>query len=230
MLRIVPFKNQFFNQDAPFLRRKQSAFDIEDLPGLWRVHWQLGDTTVLSTFYTRIDQACLAWGVISGVIFITAQFVLIDWRVQALLWTGLTLLGTLVMLRLSQFWVTVKPLNRVITAWVVLMLSGLILTDLSVFLNWGSLLASLCPLWIGLNALGYLYTGLEMRSRAFFLVCLIHLLGVTVLPWVGVWQFLVTGILIGLSSILLAELQWDSGCACANHRAMSGPEYNSANL
>lgn len=221
MLRITPFENEFFNQDIPLLRRKQSAFEIEDLPGLWRVHWQLGDTTVLSTFYTRIDQACLVWGVISGVIFITAQFALIDWRIQALLWTGLTLAGTLTMIKLSQFWVTVEPLNQVITAWVVLMLSGLILTDLSVFLGWGSFLANLCPLWLGLNALGYFYTGLKMQSRAFFLVCLLHLLGIAVLPYLGIWQFLATGILMGLSSILLAELQWDSGAACANHHSMN---------
>lgn len=220
MLRIPPFQNDFFNQNIPLLRRKQSAFDIEDLPGLWRIHWQLGDTTVFSTFYTRIDQACLVWGIISGVIFITAQFALIDWRVQALVWTVLTLVGTLIMLELSRFWVTIAPLNRVIAAWVVLMLSGLVLTDLSVFLGWGGFLTHLCPLWMGLNALGYLYTGLKMQSRAFFLVCLIHLLGMAVLPWVGVWQFLVTGILMGLSSILLAELQWDSGTDCANHRML----------
>ncbi|MGV0025914.1 hypothetical protein [Phormidesmis priestleyi] len=218
MFQTIRFENNFFNPDVPLVRRKHSAFEIEDLPGLWRVHWQLGTTTILSTFYTRIDQACLVWGVISGIIFITAQFAAIDWRTQAILWSGLTLIGTAMMVTLAQRWTTIAPLNHIMAAWVILMLGGLVLTDLSVFLGWGQVLAQLCTLWLGLNALGYLYTGLKMRSRAFFLVTLIHLLGMVALPYVGVWQFLMTGILLGLSSLLLAELQWDSSGVCANHR------------
>jgi hypothetical protein len=224
MLQTIRFKNDFFDLDTPFIRRKHSAFEIEDLPGLWRVHWQLGDITVLSTFYTQIDQACLLWGVISGVIFITAQFSAIDWETQAILWSGLTLVGTAIMVKLARRWTTIAPLNQIIAAWVILMLGGLILTDLSVFLGWGQVLAQLCPLWLGLNALGYLYTGLKMRSRAFFLVALIHLFGIAALPYISVWQFLTTGVLTGLSSLLLAELQWDSSGVCANHRLVDRSE------
>lgn len=218
MLSTVQIKNDFFNQSIPLLRRKQSAFEIEDLPGLWRLHWQVGNTTILSTFYTRIDQACLLWGVISAIIFVTAQFAVLDWRSQALLWSGLTLMGTTVMIGLASHWTAIKPLNQIIAAWVILMVSGLILTDLSIFLSWSQVLVQLCPLWLGLSALGYLYTGLKMRSRAFFLVSLIHLIGILALSYAGAWQFLLTGILTGLSSILLAELQWDSEGVCANHR------------
>lgn len=218
MFRAILFENDFFDPTVPLIRRKQSAFEIEDLPGLWRVHWQLGTTTVLSTFYTQIDQSCLLWGLISGVIFGTAQFAVIDWGTQAILWSALTLVGTVVMIILSRHWTTIAPLNQIIAAWVVLMIGGLVLTDLSIFWGWGQVLAQLCTLWLGLNALGYLYTGLKMRSRAFFLVALIHLLGIAALPFVGVWQFLVTGVLMGLSSLLLAELQWDSSGLCANHR------------
>ncbi|NJR51210.1 MAG: hypothetical protein HC780_18165 [Leptolyngbyaceae cyanobacterium CSU_1_3] len=217
MFSTVQFENGFFNANIPLLRRKHSAFEIEDLPGLWRIHWQLGNTTVVSTFYTRIDQACLLWGIISSIIFITAQFLPLDWRVQALLWSGLTLLGTVAMISLSQRWKTVEPLNQIVAAWVLLMVGGLVLTDLSVFLSWGQVLAKLCPLWLGLNALGYFYTGLKMRSRAFFLIGLGQLLGVAALPYLESWQFLATGVFMGLSSILMAELQWDSGGVCANH-------------
>ncbi len=219
MLQSIRLENSFFDLKIPLIRRKHSAFEIEDLPGLWRVHWQLGDTTILSTFYTRIDQACLLWGVISGVIFSTAQFAAIDWGTQAILWSGLTLIGTVLMVNLARRWTTIEPLNYIIAAWVILMLGGLVLTDLSVFLSWGQVLAQLCTLWLGLNVLGYLYTGLKMRSRAFFLVALVHLLGIAALPYVGAWQFLTTGILIGLSSLLLAEFQWDSSGVCANHRS-----------
>jgi hypothetical protein len=217
MFSTVQFENGFFNANIPPLRRKHSAFDIEDLPGLWRIHWQLGNTTVVSTFYTRIDQACLLWGIISGVIFVTAQFLPLDWRVQAWLWSGLTLVGTVAMVNLAHRWARVEPLNHIIAAWVLLMVGGLVLTDLSVFLSWGQILAKLCPLWLGLNALGYFYTGLKMRSRAFFLIGLGQLLGVVALPYVENWQFLATGVFMGLSSIVMAELQWDSEGVCANH-------------
>lgn len=209
--------NQFFNPDLPLLRRKESAFAIHDLPGLWRVHWQLGNTIVLSTFYTRIDQACLLWGIISAIIFTTAQFTTLDWQFQALVWSGLTLVGTGAMVRLAQYCASVESINQVISAWVALMLAGLVITDLSVFLGWGTVLTSLCPLWLGISAVGYIITGLKMRSRAFFLVSLAHLLGIVVLPYVAAWQFLVTGIVLGASGILLGELQWDSSGVCSTH-------------
>lgn len=207
---------EWFDFNSPLLRRKRSAFEIEDLPGLWRVHWQLGDKTVLSTFYTRIDQACLAWGIISAFIFITAQFCLIDWQMQAVLWTGLTLIGTTLMLELSRHWRSVKPLSDVIDAWVFLMLFGVGLTDLSVFLNWGQLLAHLCTLWLAINAIGYMYTGAKMRSRAFAFIGLLNFAGIALLPQVGAWQFLTTGLITGISTLLMAELQWDSGDVCAH--------------
>lgn len=215
----VFFEPDLFNPNLPVLRRKRSAYDIEDLPGLWRVHWQLGSKTLLSTFYTRIDQACLLWGFISAFIFISAQFLPIDWQTQALMWSGLTMIGTAAMVELARYWRKVEPLSQVIDAWVWLMLIGLALTDLSIGFSWGWLMAQLCPLWLGLNAVGYFYTGAKMRSRAFAVVGLVHLLGIAILPYVGIWQFLTTGLLTGISALLLAELQWDSGDVCAHLNA-----------
>lgn len=222
MVQDLLFKrNNFFSDDLPLLRRKHSAYEIEDLPGLWRIHWQLGDTVIISTFYTRIDQACFLWGIISAIIFFTAQFALIDWTTQAILWSVLTLAGTIVMVERSHVWRTVEPISHVVSAWAWLMTLGIVITDLSIFLGWGQVLASLCPIWLVLNALGYFYSSWKMRSRAFSLMGLMHLAGIAVLPYVGVWQFVVTGVLIGFSALLLAELQWDSHDICAHLVAQS---------
>lgn len=207
-------KLNFFNFDIPLLRLKQSAFAIEDLPGLWRLHWQVGDQTIISTFYTRIDQACILWGCISLLIFATAQFLPISWSLQAILWSGLTVVGTVGMHVLTEPWSRFEHFKWVLRWWGVLMLSGLVITDLSIFLGWSGMLLQLCPLWLALNAVGYLGTGWRMRSRAFILVALIHLLGILILPYFAAWQFLLTGVVIGVSALLLAELQWDSSGNC----------------
>nr|WP_290222189.1 hypothetical protein [Trichocoleus desertorum] len=204
----------FFNFDIPLVRFKESAFAIEDLPGLWRIHWQVGGQTIISTFYTRIDQACILWGVISIAIFATAQFLPINWSLQAVLWSVLTVLGTLGMRRLTAPWSQFEHFKWVLRWWAWLMLGGLVITDLSIFLGWSGMLLQLCPLWLGLNAVGYLGTGWRMRSRAFILVALIHLLGIFILPYFAAWQFLLTGVVIGVNALLLAELQWDSSGNC----------------
>ena len=33
------------------------------------------------------------------------------------------------------------------------------------FFRWGKVLANLCPLWLGMSSIGYLGTGLAVRSR-----------------------------------------------------------------
>ena len=197
------------NFSEPLLRHKQAALDIQDLQGLWSVNWQLGKLTLFSGFYTRIDQVSIIWALITAAIFTTAQFLPISWYTQAVVWSALTLVGTLGMVILTWFWASVERLRWLIYCWVVLMLGGVALTDLGIFLGWGEVLMRLCPLWLGLNAVGYLCTGLGLRSRTFLLTAVIHLLGIVVLDYVPGWQFLTTGLLMALSSLLLAELQWD---------------------
>jgi hypothetical protein len=94
------------------------------------------------------------------------------------------------------------------------MVLGLVITDLSIFLGWGDVLMYLCPLWLGLVAIGYFCTGVGMRSRTLMLLGLVHLLSIWILPYVGSWQFLTTGIIMGGSVLLLAEFQWDSSGTC----------------
>ena len=54
------------------------------------------------------------------------------------------------------------------------MLGGVPLTDLGIFLGWGQILIHLCDLWLGLSAIGYLCTGLGMRSRTLIISSIIH--------------------------------------------------------
>lgn len=179
------------------------------MPGLWRVHWRMGDRTLISTFYTRHDQACILWSLLSAIIFSTIQFVSLSWAVQAILASGLTFLGVLSMIALTQQRVQMDGLHSVLWCWVLLMLIGALLTDLSVFLGWGWLLVQLCSLWLTLSAIGYFYTGVKMRSRAFLLLSVVHWVGVLLLPWLQGWHFLTTGFIIATSVWLVGELRWD---------------------
>jgi hypothetical protein len=199
----------FVNLAEPLLRGKQEALDFQDRQGLLHISCKIGGKTVFSGFYTRIDQVFLLWGLITATIFITAQFLPFSWSVQAIFWSALTLVGTVGMVALTHFWVRVERLVWVLYLWAILMVGGAILTDLSIFLGWGEVLIRLCPLWLGLSALGYLGTGVGMRSRTFIITGLLHLLGIGILPYVSGWQFITTGIVMGCSLLLLAEMQWD---------------------
>jgi hypothetical protein len=199
----------FFNPSEPIIRSKQEALDFQDRQGLLSLDLKLGDKTLISVFYTRIDQVFILWGLISAAIFITAQFAPISWVIQAGLWSALTLIGTMGMVVLTHFWVKVERLRWVLYFWVILMLTGVVLTDLSIFLSWGPILMRLCPMWMGLSALGYFGTGVGMRSRAFTLASIVHLLGIAVLPYLGGWQFLSTGIVMAASLLMFAGVQWD---------------------
>ncbi len=199
----------FFNTSEPILRRKQHDLDLQDLQGLWRIHWRVGNVTLLSTHYTRIDQVFILWGLLSAAIFITAQFLPLAWTDQAILWSLVTVLGIGGMVSLSWSWAVVERASWIVGCWVVLMVVGLALTDLSVFAVWGEVLLRLGPLWLGLSAIGYLCTGLGLRSRALFLTGVTHLLSAVVLLHIQSWQFLFTGGVMASSLILLGEVQWD---------------------
>ena len=200
----------FLSGDSiPVLRAKQPELDIQDLCGLLRIQWQIGTIKLRSVFYTRIDQAFLLWGLIALIIFATAQFFPLSWVLQAYIWSSLTVVGTGAMITLTQFWARVEQLSWVVYTWAMLMVVGVVLTDLGIFAGWGFLLINLCPLWLGISALGYLLTGLGLRSRAFLGIGSIHLVGMALLPTLIGWQFLFTGVVIGGCLILLSELQWD---------------------
>ncbi|MDY6899626.1 MAG: hypothetical protein SWZ49_16340 [Cyanobacteriota bacterium] len=199
----------FLTLSQPFLRDKQEDLDYQDLKGIWRISGKIGNIRVISGFYTRIDQVFIVWGLICAGIFMTAQFFPISWTTQAILWTTLTAIGSATMIAFTWFWVTVERLRWLIYAWVVLMLGGVVLTDLGIFLGWGQVLMRLCPLWLGLSSIGYLITAWAVKSRTFVITAAIHLMGIALLPYCGGSQFLITGLVMGISLLLLAELQWE---------------------
>jgi hypothetical protein len=199
----------FFNPTEPIIRSKQEELDYQDRKGLLSFEVKVGDRTIISAFYTRIDQVFVVWGLICATIFFTAQFVPISWVIQAGLWTALTLGGTVSMVILTHFWVRVERLEWLLYGWVMLMVGGVVVTDLAIFLGWGQVLMRLCPLWLGVCALGYFCTGLGMRSRAFTIAALLHLLSIPLLPYVGGWQFLTTGLVMATNLLLFSAVQWD---------------------
>lgn len=199
----------FFNHSEPLLCRKQSTVGIEELAGVWCVTWQIGKIQVCSTFYTRIDQACIFWSLLLMPIFITAQFLPVNWSLQAILWSISTCIGVTVMVNSTSQWVKTKHVSWVLYSWVVLMLSGVLLTDLSIFLGWGNIIIYLCPLWLGITTVGYLCTGVAVRSRAMMFTGIVHLLGILIWPYIRPWQFIATGGLMVFCLLTLAEFQWD---------------------
>jgi hypothetical protein len=199
----------FFNCSVPPLRRKQFNPNLQDLEGIWHFEFPLGKKRSYSTFYTCLDRACLMWGLLLIPMFGTAQFLPVSWMLQAALWSVLSLVGTVAMVSWTYFWVKKERLTWVLYGWVILMLLGLLLTDLGIFLGWGKVLANLCPLWLGMSGLGYFWTGLAVRSRALLAASLFHVLGILILPYTIGWSFLFTGFVMVFSLLVLAQLQWD---------------------
>jgi len=200
----------FFGSDTPILQPKQAHLDVQDLCGLLRVRWQLGRQTVLSWMYTRIDQVFLLWGWIAAIIFLTPYcFPGLSWSQQALVWSGLTIVGTGLMAGLAWYWVQVERLRWVVYCWATLMLAGIAVTDYGIFASVPLVLMNLCQLWLVLSCVGYVVTGIGMRSRSFLLVAGLHLLALPLLYWWPAEQFLITAMVIAGSLFGLAELQWD---------------------
>ena len=199
----------FFNSSEPILRAKQEVLDIQDLSGLLRIHWKIGDFTLFQTLYTRIDQVFALWGGITAFIFGVAQFYPFSWIDQAIAWTVLTLLGTTLMAGMTWYWVTVEQLRWVVYCWASAMLIGVALTDYGIFGGCGWILINLCSIWLGLSALGYLASGIGMRSRTFLIIGLFHLLAIPMLSISPGWQFFNTGFVMAGSLFLLSGIQWD---------------------
>ncbi|HHP7231206.1 MAG TPA: hypothetical protein ACFCUY_10150 [Xenococcaceae cyanobacterium] len=211
----------FFNFSEPIFRHKQHALDFQDRQGLLQLKIAIKDKTLFSAFYTRIDQVFVIWGLISALIFFTAQFAPINWIKQAIFWSILTVIGTLGMTVLTHFWVRVERLRWVLYTWVILMLGGVIITDLGIFGGVGQILLHLCDIWLLLSAIGYIFTGIGLRSRAFVISGLWHLLGIAVLPYFMGWQFLITGLIMTLNLLIFAETQWDMRAPIENYHLLT---------
>lgn len=199
----------FFNSAEPIFRRKQDALDVQDRLGAWQINLKLGRVQLFSTVYSPIDQVFLLWGLFTLVMFMVGQWLPLSWDTQAIVWSVLTAIGTVSMISLTLFWARVESLVWLIHSWAGLMGVGIVLTNLGIFWHWGFVLMNLCPMWLGLSALGYGLTSAGLRSRTFLGMALIHLASIGFLPTVAAWQFLVTGLVMGGSLLLLAQVQWD---------------------
>ncbi len=214
----------FFNPSEPVLRRKQKELDYQDRQGLLQLNLKFKNKTFYSVKYTRIDQVFVLWGIISATIFITAQFAPISWLIQAIWWSTLTIIGSVAMIIMTHFWVKVERLRWVLYAWVALMLFGVLITDLGIFRGWGQVLMYLCHLWLFLSALGYFCTGIGLRSRAFTISGIIHLLGILILPYAMGWQFLATGLVMVANLLVFAETQWDMRPSIENYSLLTSEQ------
>ena len=210
-----------FNTAEPIIRRKQHALDFQDRQGLLNLKLQISNKTLFHNVYTRIDQVFVVWGLITALIFFTAQFAPIDWRTQAAFWSALTIGGTAAMSVLTYFWVKVERLRWVLYAWIVLMLAGMAITDYGIFYGSATILMHLCDLWLGLSAVGYFCTGIGLRSRAFIMSGLFHLLGIAVLPLCVGWQFLATGLVMTANLLMFAQTQWDMRLPIDNYAILT---------
>ena len=211
----------FFNRNQPILRWKQEAVDIQDHQGLLVFKLSRHNQTLVTNIYTRVDQSFGVWGLVSALIFMTAQFTTISWTIQAVCWSILTVTGVVAMFSLTHFWVKVERVKWVVSWWSVLMITGVVLTDVGIFGGWGQILMYLCHLWLGLSVLGYLVTGLGLRSRALLIAATIHLVGMLALPYFIGWQFLLTGLVMTTNLLFLAQVQWDMRPPLANYNVLS---------
>lgn len=203
----------FFNSNVPIFKPKHSTFKTGINEKLLHIEIKIQNKVLFSCVYTCIDQSLIVWGLISAAIFLTAQFVPLDWGTQALIWSVISLVGTILMIILTYNWVKQEGLRWLLYCWAILMGLGVIITDSGVFLGWGWVLRNLSHLWLGLSLVGYLLTGLGMRSRAFIIAALFHGLGLLILPFVLGWQFLATGLIMVLNLLIFAQTQWDDyGC------------------
>ncbi|MBD1829504.1 hypothetical protein NDI47_01060 [Microcoleus vaginatus GB1-A2] len=199
----------FFNYSVPPLRRKQFNMEVQELEGLWQVQFPLGKDRFYSKCYTCLDRVCLLWSFLLIPMFGTAKFFPMSWRLQPGLWSVLSLVDTAAMVSMTYSWVKIERLTWVLYGWVILMLLGLLLTDLGIFLGWEKVLPNLCPLWLGMSVIGYFGTGLAVDSRALLATIFFHLSGILILPYTGAWSFLFTAAVMVFSLLVLAELQWD---------------------
>ncbi|MGC9526525.1 MAG: hypothetical protein ACP5D7_13400 [Limnospira sp.] len=199
----------FFHPTEPIIRRKQEDLDVQDLKGLLQVNWKLGQKTLISNTYTRIDQVFLIWGWMTLIIFAIAQFMPISWTTQAYWWSALTLFGTLGMVALTRCWVRIERVSWLLYGWAILMAAGLGLTNFGIFWGRPEILLNLCPLWLTVCGLGYFLTAFALRSRTFLLSGSIHISGIFLLSYFPTWQFLTTGLIMAGTMLFLAETQWD---------------------
>ncbi|BAQ60924.1 hypothetical protein GM3708_1330 [Geminocystis sp. NIES-3708] len=200
---------RFFKPQQPILQKKQLSSNPQQLVLMKCLIIKPLEIINLSGIYTCIDQAMAIWGIFAGIIFTTAQFSSLSWTNQAIFWSIITFVGIITMVTLTYRWTILEKLSWLLYSWVILMIVGVIITDIAIAHHWGFMLSHLCELWLILSIIGYLLTGWGMRSRAFFIATIIHAITIFLLPYVNGWQFGVTAIVMMSNLLIFSEAQWD---------------------
>lgn len=193
----------------PIFQLKQSLTDPVDLHGVIKIQLGPQEKNWTVTYLTRLDQALIAWGIVTAMIFLMAQSYLIDWHTQAVLWSVLSCIAIVISGQLTWFWVTTRHQRWIFYSWSMLVLVGLGITDYGIFTGVGLVLRHLCPLWLSLSALGYIITGIGIQAQALILIGLIHWIAIPTLTLVPYSQFLLTGGVMSVSLFLLASFHWE---------------------
>ncbi|MEM9219779.1 MAG: hypothetical protein AAGD25_36300 [Cyanobacteria bacterium P01_F01_bin.150] len=162
-----------------------------------------------SSYYTRIDQALLVWGTTVALIFIPAQFLYVDWQIQAILWSALSSLAVVTTYRLTWSSENYRHLRWVMQLWSWLVLFGVGVSNYGIFGVQGWILGHLCDVWLGICGIGYFICAVGMRSRPLAIIGGIHSLTIVFISAVPQWMFLTTGLVMSCSLLLLAELWWE---------------------
>lgn len=188
---------------------KQSLVDPVDLHGVIKIQLGQSNNVLISTYLTRLDQALMAWGLVTAIIFLIAQCHLLDWSTQSVVWSVLSCVAIALSGKLTWFWVTTRNQRWIFYCWSIIVLAGLSLTNGGIFGGWSIVLRSLSALWLGLSALGYLITGFGIKAPALIAIGLIHACTIPSLTLVPQHQFLLTGIIMSVSLWLLAVFHWE---------------------
>ena len=158
---------------------------------------------------SSIDQAFMLWGITSIAIFSLAQFSTISWATQSIIDTAITAVGIAWTSGLTWKVAAEANLRWVVFLWAVLMTLGMGLTAYGIFYGVSLILVNLCPLWLGLCALGYGLMAVKMRSHSFTAAALIHGAGVLSISPSLSWQFLASGLIMALTLFFFSFVPWD---------------------
>ncbi len=218
-----------FDLSEPLLPPHAETVGMQDLNGLIKAHvkqqaahpllskFLLPSTLPFSFSFSQLDQAFLVWGVIALAIFSLAQFSTLSWMTQSLLDAALTGIGIISTSKLTWRLACSERLKWVVCLWAVLMMGGMIATAYGIFCSNRPgavlILLNLCPLWLGLCAVGYLAMSVGLQSRCFGAASWVHGSAVAALSIYPHDQFLITGLIMALTLFFFSVVPWDMRAA-----------------
>ncbi len=219
-----------FDLSEPLLPPYTETVGMQDLNGLLKAHVKQQKAAhpwlarllrfpwrSLNFSFSQLDQAFWIWGAIALAIFSLAQFSTLSWMTQSLLDAALTGIGIISTSKLTWRLACSERLKWVVCLWAVLMMVGMIATAYGIFCSSSPgavlILLNLCPLWLGLCALGYLAMSIGLQSRCFGAASWVHGAAIAALSFDPHHQFLTTGLVMALTLFFFSVVPWDMRAA-----------------